>query len=256
MSVLIASAHIDCPNSRIWRRLQPEFVKANSSDFEYSIVVNGDNPAKYRQHAKILASVEQASHLQCILLILEAFQKSSHSYLLLLDSDCWPVRRDWFNIICSLLEDRLYAAPIRSENFDVFPHPCAFFMSRKALDTVDFGYARIKNLLGQNISDVGAAMPVVQDNSTVWLPLVKTNYISPHPVFASIYGDLFYHHCAGSREIGARAIGSGIYDHIIRRRQHKQIYDRITKQLLKRPKRFINELRGIHSRVANKVVDI
>jgi hypothetical protein len=85
-------------------------------------------------------------------------------------------------------------------------------------------------------------------------PLLKTNYISPHPVYASIYGDIFYHHCAGSRGAGVRC--AGYYQHMITLPQQKKIYNKVTQQLRKNPKKFIDALRGVQSRVSNSAVKI
>ncbi len=119
-------------------------------------------------------------------------------------------------------------------------------MKREFLAKADFGFSRQSNLLGLPTSDVGMAMP--RDG---WHPLMKTNHVSPHPVYGSVYGDLFYHHCAGSRGIGFRAAGS--YEHVIAKAEHRKIYDMITTKLLNNPRRFIDGLRGVNARVSGEM---
>ncbi len=244
MRLLITSIHVDHKNSRHWRTLQPQFVAENTTaDYTYGIVVNGDDPKKYTN--VIHHVIQRTSHLQCIDFVINYFRNSKYDYLLLLDSDCWPIKKNWNIILNELIGgDYLYAAPMRTENFDNFPHPCAFYMRRAALDIIDFSFSRINNLLGISISDVGTAMPQTVNNHQVWLPLIKTNYICPHPVYASIYGDLFYHHCAGSRGLGFRSAQYSFYKHIINQRMHKDIYEKLTNELLASPRRYIAKLRG------------
>lgn len=245
MSVLILSIHIKHHHSGYWRRLQPQFVAETDDVYEYGVVVNGDDPTLYANN--VLHIPQKVSHKAGIAAVLDIFRAHRHrfTHFLLLDSDCWPVRPDWQEILNNLMGDQyLFAAPMRVENFDTFPHPCAFYMKAEFLDKANFGFERVTNLLGMDISDVGTAMPQGLNEKQIWYPLLKTNRLSPHPLYASIYGDLFYHHCAGSRGLGFRANSFKFYDHIFTRRAHRIIYNQTTAKLVQNPKQFIDELRG------------
>lgn len=245
MKILIASAHIRTPKGKLWRKLQWQFLKENTGvDFEYAIIASGVNPNLF-PHADLVLQVPLISHSECIYKIIDLFtEREDFSHLLLLDSDAWPVR-PWFKILTGLIGDRLYSAPMRVENYDDFPHPSAFFAKREALKIIDFGFAVRYNLLGIKISDVCSSMPQGEKENKLWVPLIKTNVWSPHPLFAAIYGDLFYHHGAGSRGLGVRMAGLRIYDHILKRPgDHRKIYNKLTFELKENPKKFINKLRG------------
>jgi len=243
MSVLIASTHVHSENSDHWARLQSFYVNKTIGDFEYCVVVNADDRSKYSN--VLYYSSTLRSHLYCINIIIDTFVKSGHSHLLLLDNDCWPIRNNWMTILDNLLGQQYgYSAPARVENFDFFPHPCAFYVKREFVNSLDFSHCRIKNLLGIDVSDIGCGIPIADDVQR-WYPLLKSNYINPHPLFASVYGDLFYHHCAGSRGIGFRAAGFGYYNHVLSKKEHNKIYDRITSNLIANPTKFLNNLRGI-----------
>lgn len=243
MSTMILSVHVKHPQSSHWRKLQPSFVDQNTHEYEYGTIVNGDDPRQYPSPALHIS--KKTSHYQAIRQALVLFQKSQASHFLLLDSDCWPIRPDWQAILDKLLgKEYLYAAPLRSENFDIFPHPCAFYMKREFLKFANFDFLKMANLLGYQVSDVGMAMPQIINGKQAWFPLIKTNYISPHPLYASIYGDLFYHHCAGSRGSTFRADNYGFYDHIDRL-DHRKIYRDLTVRLVNDPHAFINQLRGL-----------
>lgn len=242
MSTLILSVHAECYNHQLWRRLQKDFISKTVGDYEYGIIANGNVPIDGTVKARIGT---KSSHIRGIQTAIEIFKSSTADNFVLLDSDCWPIRSDWIVIIERLLKTEYsYAAPVRTENFDLFPHPCAFFMLRSFIDHVDFGFKKMPNLLGKIVSDVGMAMPTTIDNKAVWYPLLKTNYISPHPLCASIYGDLFYHHCAGSRGAVFRSMSYGIYDHIFKQREHAALHKSLTAELRRAPTVFINKLRG------------
>lgn len=247
MKTLILSIHIPGPSSELWRDLQRKFVQETAGDYHYGVIVNGGDQGLYPDG--VAHFPETVSHKQALDAVLDIFANNLSKFdsFLVLDSDCWPVRRDWQKVLAGLLgEDYLYAGVVRIENFDLFPHPSAVFMKREFLKHADFDFNRGPNLLGRSVSDVGAAMPQILDGKQVWYPLIKTNKVSPHPLYASVYGDLFYHHCAGSRGIGFRANSFGFYDHIIApRRAHRQTYVEVTKSLAAAPRRFINSLRGL-----------
>lgn len=251
MKVCIASAHVKCDKHQLWRELQWQFISENATwDFEYYIVANGLSPASFENATGVAHIKTKTSHSACLEEISKIFEKSSAEYCLLLDSDCWPIRQGWEELLVAWLgcEYRL-AAPVRTENLDVFPHPCAVFFSRENMAGIEFGFCKNLNLLGKPVTDVGGAMGIEG-----CYPLLKTNYISPHPVYASVYGDLFYHHCAGSRGAGVRC--ADYYRHLITLPQQRKIYGRVTEQLRKSPKRFIDALRGVQSRVSNTAVKL
>lgn len=251
MKICIASAHAPCERQRLWRELQWSFISENTGcDFEYYVIANGVDPGLFTKASGVAHISKKTSHSVCIEEIVKIFEASDADYCLLLDSDCWPIRRDWYKLLSENLSKRYtIAAPIRTENLDIFPHPCAVFFHQSSLDKVNFGFGRNMNLLGDRVNDVGGSLKMEQ-----CYPLMKTNYVSPHPVYASIYGDIFYHHCAGSRGAGVRC--SKYYRHMITLPQQRKIYGNVTQQLRKNPKRFIDALRGVQSRVPNLAVKI
>lgn len=243
MSTFILSIHVQCPQNGYWRKFQPIFVADTQGTFEYGTIANGEIE---KCPNEVLRLPKKTTHRQAITHALKLFAKSKAKYFLLLDSDCWPIRPDWQQVINDQLSDRyLYAAPMRVENFDIFPHPCAFYMKREFLEFANFDFRRMTNLLGYEVADVGMAMPQMAGSQQIWYPLLKSNYISPHPLFASIYGDVFYHHCAGSRGATFRAAQYGSYDHMIGKGEHVKIYRRLTSELARQPRKFIEKLRGV-----------
>lgn len=250
MKICVASVHTRCKLSRLWRDLQWQFLKeTTASEFEYFVVANALSPKPFKHTTGVLHIPTKSSHFTCIKEILAIFEISTCTHCLLLDSDCWPIRKGWDILLAKQFGKYQFTAPIRTENLDIFPHPAAVFFPTESLSDLNFGFRKITNLLGENNTDIGSALQIGD-----CFPLLKTNYISPHPVYASIYGDCFYHHCAGSRGAGIRC--ADYYRHMITMQQQKKIYNKITEQLQKRPKSFINQLRGIRSRTQNSAVNL
>ncbi len=162
MKTLVLSIHIPGPSSDLWRDLQRKFVQETAGDYQYGVIVNGGDQGLYPDgvwHFK-----ETVPHKQALDVALGIFADNLSKFdsFLVLDSDCWPVRRDWQKVLAGLLgDDYLYAGVARIENFDLFPHPSAIFMKRDFLKHADFGFSRGPNLLGRPVSDVGAAMPKI-----------------------------------------------------------------------------------------------
>jgi hypothetical protein len=131
-----------------------------------------------------------------------------YEYFLVLDSDCFPIHDRWLEILLDAMGSfgKSYAAPARAENLDTFPHPCALF-------TADPQYLRFagdwnENLVGWMTRDI-----ICAGETDDWFPLLKSNRHSRHPLLASIYYDLFYHHGAGSRKFNMRSLC--YYDSVI-----------------------------------------
>lgn len=238
--------HLHNNKFKLWRNLQAQFLADHTlCDWEYVVVANNCNPDF---DATVIRTVETFRHLDCINIIIDHFRCGDYTHLLLLDSDAWPVR-NWVEIALTLLGDKYYLAPMRVENYDDFPHPSAFFMKREFLEHVDFGYDYRTNLLGDTVTDVGSAMPQSVNGEMAWVPLIKTNGWAPHPVFCAVYGDLFYHHGAGTRAFtkpgfpGVRVLTSGIHSHLFNEDEHGKIYNRMTELLEEDPAEFIDRLR-------------
>lgn len=248
MKAFIVSVHVPNKFGAKWNQIQSDFIAKTHDDYEYGVIVNGGDSRTYPHCIQHLP--KQVSHFKAILVALNLYAQRSNEFdrFVLLDSDCWPVRPDWVSVAESLLVGYQYLAPMRVENLDKFPHPSAFYARRAFLQRADFGFRPHNNLLGTEVSDIGSAMPQIANEKQLWFPLLKSNYLSPHPVYASIYSDLFYHHCAGSRGIGFRGASLGYYTHTHSRSDHRRIYEEVTRKLLTSPSGFIDMLRGIGTR--------
>src|SRR6185312_14313956 len=148
-------------------------------------------------------------HLEGLHKVMEYFlqRRADYEGFLVLDSDAFPIRSDWMAVLDGYIErfHKNYAGAVRTENLDVFPHPCIAYS--RYPEYLVFDRVTSVNLLGEQVADVAC----IADGM---FPLIKCNQLSVHPTISTIYSDLFYHHGCGSRAFWMRSIGRGYYDHI------------------------------------------
>jgi len=232
--------------NRVWLKLQQRFLKMTTDSFDYVAYLNNADRRLFSEVNVIGYSTERYEgscnpHANGLNKILSYFRKHPYRYYLLLDSDCFPVTKGWINILLSQMElgEWKMAAPIRTENLDLFPHPCAFFIKGEAIHdpAINFKPKTTTNLLGFGAWDPGAAISLKK-----CFPLLRSNVYNPHPLFAAIYHHLFYHHSSGSRVPNSRVLRYGYLDSRISRTSHARIEKDLYRRLTKNPSRFIREL--------------
>lgn len=247
--IRVASVYGPSPWNTEWLALQDAFMRRCSDgvDFEFDVYLNGTDIDTRDTMARVIGrstvNVGHALALQRILDHYRTTERGADGYLLL-DSDCFPIHPGWWQVLTGLMAQhgKRYAAPVRFENLEPYPHPCALYVDAIALDDplLRFeGESIADNLLGHPVRDVGAGLLPLQGGL---LPLVRTNVHNPHPIAAAVYNHLFYHHGAGSRRFGFRAINRyGYYDHW-RPEASQAEADSLTHLLFADPERFIRSL--------------
>jgi hypothetical protein len=119
-------------------------------------------------------------------------------YLVTLDTDSFPVRDDWLDVLVSNCETGAALTGVYRNEMVPTIHPfvhvsglCVRQRDFRALD-VSFG-RRMGQDVGQNISDEFSRL-----GRTI-APLKRSNKVNYHFLIGGIYGDVIYHHGAGSR---------------------------------------------------------
>jgi len=244
--LLVGSVFGPTVRNKVWLKLQQQFLKKTTDSFDYVAYLNNADRDLFSEVKVIGYSTTEWKgnlhpHANALNRILSYFRKHPYRYYLILDSDCFPVTRGWLNMLTSQMEVGGWkiAAPIRTENLDLFPHPCAFFINGEAIHdlAIDFKPKSIKNLLGWGAWDPGTAIPLEK-----CFPLLRSNVYNPHPLFAGIYHDLFYHHACGSRVPHSRLLRSGYLHYRIPQTAHARIEKDLYRGLIKNPSRFIKDL--------------
>lgn len=249
--IRIASVYGPSPWNRQWLTLQDDFLRRCSEgvDIEFGVFLNNADLDISGTRATIIGqSAQNLGHAIALQRIFEHFRtdwRGADGYLLL-DSDCFPVHPHWTQALLALMgrHRKSFAAPVRFENLESYPHPCALYINGPALDDTRLrfdGSAGTDNLLGEPVRDVGAGLLPIRNDL---LPLVRSNVRNPHPIAAAVYNHLFYHHGAGSREFSFRAINRyGYYAHW-REETGAAEAEALLQALFANPEGFIRELTG------------
>ena len=245
--LLILSIYAPSEHNRLWYDLQRRFIKKTTTvDYDFKIFLNGIAEDGFNSGDVGWTSTTNNGHPAAMALLLEYARQNPYRDYLFLDSDCFPVRKDWNTVLTAQMErmNKTIAAPVRVENLDLFPHPCAVFIDGREIHnkTIDFrDDGAIANMLGDEVTDVGTAM----FGMDTILPLLRTNAVNVHPVAAAIYHHLFYHHGAGSRVFNFRITNRYRYhDHWYKETARDSHAATLLRALKKNPVGFINRLLG------------
>jgi hypothetical protein len=223
---------------KFWLDLQRQQLSRTVGDFDHAVYLSH---RAEREHFKPCIVVgnsavgDKSEHLDGLRALAAFCQQNSYSGYLVLDSDAFPIAPNWEETMQYYIHrfNRRYAAAVRTENLDAFPHPCVTYT--RDPHALRFGYKPGINLLGQPITDITCL-------DGEFFPLLKTNRLTVHPVLATIYFDMFYHHGCGSRVFATRATNIGYYDQILERSADSQD---LLMQLQADPSGFIANLNDL-----------
>lgn len=245
----VASVYSASPHNLLWHALQQDFLRRNTLgvDFQFGVFLNGIEADALGMDTEIIGrSPDNIGHAAGLQQVLEHFRANAtraDGYLLL-DSDCFPVHPNWLAALRGLMSHhgKRYAAPIRFENLEPYPHPCALFMEGDAIDDPRLLFdatALTQNLLGAPTRDIGAGLQAIREDL---LPLLRSNVRNPHPIAAAVYSHLFYHHGAGSRAFSFRAIDKHDYYAPLQAFAPPAKADALLQELISDPHAFITSL--------------
>jgi len=253
--LLVGSVFVSGERTRTWYNLQIEFLKKTTKSFKHLVFLNGETDQSIFTESEIVDSqdhdavkilngnAQSSNHLVGLKCLFDNFMKMGADHYLFLDCDCFPIKKDWMPWLLKRMHNKHkgVAAPVRTENLDVFPHPSALFVRGHCLnaDWFNMEIGSLNNLMDTPTSDVGAKIPM-----KLCYPLLRTNYFNPHPIFAAVYGHAFYHHTCGTRPRGmvTRAMSEGIFEHFVS--NHWAIEEMLFNELASNPDRFVSRLMG------------
>ncbi len=283
-NVLIASTYYEncsgknilIPNE-VWLDLQTKFIKKNTNNYDFAVFLNTVKNKSLFKDCIIIGENNVAthdgrlSHRKGLRASIEYFRQHQSEYdaFCILDCDCFPIRKGWIKDIKKILRDKKlkFAAIVRLENGEDFPHPSGIIIPSEHINEDIFhfptsvDYFACKNIIdGTPISDTGSNMTFWAPNEELMgHPLVRSNVINLHPVYAGIYGDMLYHHGLGSRvknNAGVvvepdKSYRSRHYWHI-HGKHYCQDFGLLFDMIKESPQKFIDNLRGEELIKSNK----
>jgi len=124
---------------------------------------------------------------------------SDTDYIVTLDTDSFPVRDDWLDVLVAECESGAALAGVYRDEMtpkiSPFVHVSGLCVRPSDLRSLDVSFARrMGQDVGQNITDA-----FVRTDRKI-APLKRSNQVNFHFLIGGIYGDVIYHHGAGSRK--------------------------------------------------------
>ncbi len=178
-------------------------------DEDYKVYTRlGENHDKHND--KFDGALDGAGHwTESMKLLLDFIHKNAKSddKVLLLDSDAFPIKP-----ISSFLNEKLKDYPFVScqepeheiDNTRKIPHPMFMLFEAKHILEGD-----LEDYLNRIIDDGtgtwwGGVISWLHRNGYEYYPIERSNKINLHPLYFGVYGDIIYHHWAGSRKMITR----------------------------------------------------
>lgn len=176
-----------------------------------------------------------------------AIEKFQSQYIILMDSDAFPIKSGWFEILINAISSDTYqlAGVWRDElatGIKPYIHPsCMCFSSKFVLDNnLRLDYIGT-NSLGSNYDTLSYFTDEALKKNCSLLKWKRSNKNNFHRLMGGIYGDYIYHHGAGSRK------NIGFWDEKTSFKK-SQFYDRVNRSssdlLFTNQKSYISWLRG------------
>ncbi len=216
MRLLVGSTFASGEQQQLdWFDLQRDFLNLTTSNYDRCIYVAHPDTSSFKDAHIVGSRNSDPSRLHSSVLHLEGL-RSLHAYFLtqqdnydaflFLDSDAFPVKKDWLTRLVSGMQEqkikRDCAAIVRTELCEMRYHASVLFCLPSALTDLEFLFGQMKGLEGQDLlgyfeNDIHISYQYAPGRSRV-LPLLRTNQYNVHPVACGIYYDMFYHHAFGS----------------------------------------------------------
>jgi hypothetical protein len=212
--------------NRQWYDLQTKFLRATTKNYQHFVCAEEDTfegdhvflqkkyePVSYWHHLCRLGQKNKSQneqyyleHVNGLKTLIDEFRRQiEFGWLLILDSDAFPIVSGWQKTIPEQMNERKkkWASAVRMECLDIFPHPCVWLVPRRSLSVLDSlaDMTVSYDICGRGVSNIGSGM-----SREEVFPLVKTNTWSPHPFMSTVYYGAFYHHAGGSRVPGNKSM--------------------------------------------------
>lgn len=160
------------------------------SEFPDAVVLRGGDEPLSHPHAAPLERLRRRA------------QDEGHTIIVTLDTDAHPVRSGWLAKLRSALESGASVAGIWREELaseiEPYVHPACLATTTGFLDRHGLRLDQFPESEGRE--DTASALTrAAQRSGERIVRLERSNRAQVHPLLAGVYGDLIYHHGAGSR---------------------------------------------------------
>lgn len=239
----------DVGMQRRWLDLQLKFLKATTANFDHYALVFDKKSTYFDDRTNVIPCGPEGkrvrnsqAHIAGLKHVLATFKgKNQYDYFLFLDSDAFPIRINWIDLLTQRMANSFeIAVPIRFENLEQRLHASILFCKPSALSHLSFASRNIgSDLLQGSENDVTIGDYQDKRRRQAYI-LMRSNKFSVNPLLCGVYSDMFYHHCCGSgRNYNMRA--RTYWDHIAPVNTDPQ---KFTDELMAKPEEFVSKLAG------------
>ena len=258
MKLLVGSVFTSGDKTAKWLELQMRFLERTTQEFRHAVFLNGPVDRSLFRNSEIVGTHHEdrtlavdgegqsGNHANGLFALLDYFRSHRAENYLILDSDCFPIYPGWLEVLLRKMQAApdfrpQIAAAVRTENLDVFPHPCVMLIRGDAIRErwLNLGVGRNRSLLQTPVEDNGCSIPLEK-----CYPLLKSNVYSHHPMFATVYNHMFYHHACGSRDLMPRCVLQGYFDHYIPFEENVRVKNELFERLIADPEAYLAKLTG------------
>jgi molybdopterin-guanine dinucleotide biosynthesis protein A len=198
----------DTPLDKKWLNLQLNFLTDTLQPYDHVIYCNKKNP-DFKEKPVVLPYQQNHNkpapsnhHIHGISILLEYFKSKSQEYdwFLFIDSDAFPIKKNWLQTITQKMHGKDIAVILRTENLEQRLQACILLAKAKALNNIDFAVRDIIDATGAGAIERDTSIGLYQNKlRNKALVMMRSNKHQVHPLLCGIYYDMFYHHSSGSR---------------------------------------------------------
>lgn len=201
-SLLVLTSFTKSEWNPVWAQLQPQFLKKTTRFYRYVVFSNGEKEHLPEADDLVVSDEPQmygsGHHARILHSMIDYCRSSHYDEFLILDSDCFPFENGWYNRLQrQIIRNNCdFSAIVRAENINFYPCAAAIYFNRQSLNQIRFDFGKREVIVGGHAcDDTGSRMSLDK-----CFPMLRTNRVNYHPLYAGIYNDMFYHHGAGSRK--------------------------------------------------------
>ena len=241
----------DSPLQLQWFDLQRKYLSKTTDSYDHVVFCAAKTKTDVFQTYSTFITNEAArgsrqstAHVAGLTCLLDYFRSKKDLYenFLFIDSDAFPIRKNWMEILkINIKKPHEIAICLRPENLEQRLHSSVVFAKPSALDNMTFRVARqpLNDLCGQHENDVQCHPYQTEMRDRVF-PLLRSNKYQLHPLLYGVYYDMFYHNgCGSGRRFNMRA--RYYWKHMF---SGDPDLEKNMNRLFEKPNEFIRELAG------------
>ena len=205
-----------------WLQLQTAYLQSTTKNFDHVVFVNSTDISAFDDKVKIIGTLsddplhmhDSSVHLNGLIGLQSYFRSVQNEYdnFLFLDSDAFPIRKNWESLLaekmvgrcCPASQVKEIAVVVRPELCEFRWHVSVLFATKVGLNNLEFRFSKMnylealgKDFLGHSEHDIHINYQEASLRDKV-LPLMRTNQYNLHFVACGVYYDMFYHHAFGT----------------------------------------------------------